>query len=105
MTGVQTCALPIYPRKKIHIGTELNMGIIAFQFGLSQLHWTAGAKFDFLFLELALSSYAVDVMPKWGMSVERRYAAQVVFKLGADGGRDSAGSEIDKQKRRRPRMK
>ena len=91
------------PRKKVHFGTELALGQLAIQAGLSQLNWTAGATIDFWLLQLAVASYAVENMPFWGMSTERRYTAQLTFKLDASSGK-AREKEVDMQRRKRPRL-
>ncbi len=91
------------PRKKIHGGGELNLGLVSLRAGLSQLNWTAGVGIDLLFIELAASSYAVESLPLWGQSSERRYAVQLTIKLDASVG--SENTESEKARRKRPRLK
>lgn len=89
------------PRKKIHAGAELEWGLFSLQAGVNQLHWTAGLGLDLWFVEVRAATYAVDVAPLWGQDVERRYAAQVIFKLDATGSRDRSKAAFDRRKRPR----
>ncbi len=91
------------PRKKMHVGGELEMGRLSIQAGLNQLRWSAGVALDLWALELAASSYAVENLSLWGQGTERRYAVQVTFKLDATSSRDRRTS--DYERRKRPRLK
>lgn len=89
------------PRKKIHFGTEVSFGRISLQAGMNQLTWSAGAKVDAWIFEVAVASYAVQEMPLYGMSTERRYILQMTTKLDFSSGK-SKGS-VDEERRKRPR--
>jgi hypothetical protein len=90
------------PRKKIHLGTEFQLGLLSLRAGLNQLRWTAGLGLDLWFVELAVASYAVESLPLWAQSTERRYALQLTFKLDASSDKDRSAAE--RERRKRPRL-
>lgn len=73
------------PRLKLHLGSELEVGPLAFQVGMNDLAYTAGVSVDMWFLKVAAATYAVENETLGYMDLERRYILQLSFSLGFSG--------------------
>lgn len=70
--------------KKIHLGTELSLGLIDLRAGLYQGYVTYGVALDFSFLRIEAASYAVELGNSAGQSPSDRYQASVSINLDFD---------------------
>lgn len=89
------------PRRRLHLGAELQLGSISLQAGLNQDSLTGGAKLDMFFIEIAAVTYGVETQSLAFMDRERRYMVQLTFKLDVMG--KSHFSERDEDRRKHPR--
>ncbi len=86
---------------KLHLGTELDFGIIGAQFGYNQDGFTMGGKLDLGIFEVTAASYSVEHGTSQRENRERRYIAQITFKFGFLGLDRKSQRSIDR--RRSPR--
>lgn len=70
--------------KKIHLGTELSLGLIDLRAGLYQGYVTYGVALDFSFLRIEAASYAVELGNSAGQSPSDRYQASISLNLDFD---------------------
>jgi hypothetical protein len=83
----------IDPRLRLHVGSELDLGIVSFQAGLNQDSLTFGAGINIWFFNIQAVSYGVENQSLAFMDRERRYMVQSVLSFELDApkktGRDS----------------
>lgn len=71
--------------KKLHIGVEFDLPLIAIRAGLNQGYYTAGAGLDFGVLAIEAATYGVELGEYPGQLEDRRYIVQMKIQLGLDG--------------------
>jgi hypothetical protein len=72
--------------KKIHLGLEIDLPLIALRAGLNQGYYTLGAGLDMGPLRIDVATYGVELGEYPGQQEDRRYIAQLTFELGFDPG-------------------
>jgi hypothetical protein len=72
--------------KKIHLGIEMDLTVLAIRGGFSQGYYTAGAGVNLRFLKFDAVTYGVELGEYPGQLEDRRYLAQVTMEFGFDGG-------------------
>ena len=70
--------------KKIHLGTEVSLGLIDLRAGLYQGYFTYGVALDFSFLRIEAASYTVELGNSAGQSPSERYQASISLNLDFD---------------------
>lgn len=70
--------------KKIHLGTEVSLGLVDLRAGLYQGYVTYGAALDFSFLRIEAAAYTVELGNSAGQSPSERYQASISFNLDFD---------------------
>lgn len=70
--------------KKLHLGTELSVGLLDLRAGLSQGYLTYGAGLDLFFLQLDFASYADEIGASAGDNKNDRYQVSLTFKFEMD---------------------
>lgn len=91
----------IDPRLKAHVGVELQIYDISVQAGLNQDSFTAGAKLDMGFFDVAAVTYGSQQQSLAFMDRERRYMLQLGFKFDVWGQKSRTMREEDRRKRPR----
>lgn len=71
--------------KKIHMGAEIDLPILAVRAGLYQGYYTAGASFSLGLLQFEAATYGVELGEYPGQLEDRRYVLQMTIGLGFDG--------------------
>ncbi|HVK61938.1 MAG TPA: hypothetical protein VM432_10325 [Bdellovibrionales bacterium] len=72
--------------KKIHLGLEVDLMLLALRAGLNQGYYTAGVGLDIGPLRIDAATYGVELGEYPGQQEDRRYVAQITFELGFDPG-------------------
>ena len=90
--------------KKIHMGLELDLPLIALRGGFSQGYYTYGLGLGLGPLDIELASYAVELGAYAGQIEDRRYMLEISMELGFDVNLDfsnfgSSGRRKLKQRR------
>lgn len=70
--------------KKIHLGTEVSLGIIDLRAGLYQGYVSYGVALDLSFLRIEAASYTVELGNSAGQNPSERYQASISFNLDFD---------------------
>ncbi len=84
--------------KKIHLGLEIDLPLLALRVGLHQGYYTAGAGLDLGPLRFDAATYGVELGEYPGQHEDRRYVAQLTFELGFDPGGFGFGGGSGKSK-------
>lgn len=79
--------------KKIHVGLELDLTVIAIRGGFNQGYYTAGAGVNLHFLKFDAVTYGVELGEYPGQMEDRRYLAQITMEFGFDGNMFSSGGK------------
>ena len=70
--------------KKIHVGTELSLGLIDLRAGLYQGYLTYGVALDFSFLRIEAAKYSIELGNSSGQNPSERYQASISLNLDFD---------------------
>jgi hypothetical protein len=98
--------------KKVHLGLEVDLPLVALRVGLHQGYYSYGAGVDLGPLQFDVASYGVEIGEYPGQQEDRRYVAQLTFELGFDpidfgfgGGKGAKGPDGKDLGRSSPRRR
>lgn len=87
--------------KKLHLGTEIGVGIFNFRGGFNQGYFVYGAGLDFWFLKLDAARYTEELGLYPGQSSDPRYMVSLSLDLSFDADFNIADNRRSKLKQRR----
>jgi len=72
--------------KKLHLGVEVDLPLVALRAGLHQGYYALGAGMDLGIMRFDAATYGVEMGEYPGQKPDRRYIVQMTLELGFDGG-------------------